>query len=512
MLDPMSPNLGSTPIEEAKTKTDIMHVEDTSKKGIQMLSLDSIEQTKTGYYIWLVCIAVGVGGFLFGYDTGIISAVLVVLNEDLGHALNSSEKELITSLTSGGAFLGALAAGCSADKYGRKLAVFLGCIVFVIGAVLQACAFSLAQMALGRFVIGIGVGSAAMIIPLYIAEVSPAKYRGRMIGLDNMSITGGQLVAYGVGAGLAKVSHGWRYMVGLGAVPALILAICLYFCPESPRQLMYHGKSEEAARVVAKIFPNGTDLQVQQKIQHMARTPRRGIKSVERGGRILEAAEATLRGPVQSARPSGSNPIAVGTIIAGTGFGCTFVYFLMIDKFGRRLILLSTMWGMAVFLAVAAIGFHWIPVSHNLVLETNDIGWPAYLLLASMIIFVVFYSLGIGNLAWVSSEFFPIEIRALGTMMMTCTCWGTNIVVASTFLTQMENTTPSGAFGFYAVLCFIGWIAVYFWYPEVRGMTLEDIREVFNHGFGVKYARGVQKEMVRQQKAQVESQTGLAGA
>jgi SP family myo-inositol transporter-like MFS transporter 13 len=90
----------------------------------------------------------------------------VVLNEDLGHALNSSEKELITSLTSGGAFLGALAAGCSADKYGRKLAIFLGCIVFVIGAVLQACAFSLAQMAVGRFVIGIGVGSAAMIIPV----------------------------------------------------------------------------------------------------------------------------------------------------------------------------------------------------------------------------------------------------------------------------------------------------------------------------------------------------------
>ena len=101
-----------------------------------------------------------------GYDTGIISAVLVVLNKDLGHALSSSEKELITSITSGGAFLGALAAGFSADKYGRKLAIFLGCIVFVIGAVLQACAFSLAQMTVGRFVIGVGVGSAAMIIPV----------------------------------------------------------------------------------------------------------------------------------------------------------------------------------------------------------------------------------------------------------------------------------------------------------------------------------------------------------
>lgn len=92
--------------------------------------------------------------------------MLVVLNDDLGHELNSNEKELITSLTSGGAFLGALAAGCSADKYGRKAAIFLGCIVFFVGAILQASAFTLAQMSVGRFVIGIGVGSAAMIIPV----------------------------------------------------------------------------------------------------------------------------------------------------------------------------------------------------------------------------------------------------------------------------------------------------------------------------------------------------------
>jgi SP family myo-inositol transporter-like MFS transporter 13 len=195
-----------------------------------------------------------------------------------------------------------------------------------------------------------------------------------MIGLDNMAITGGQLVAYGVGAGLAEVSHGWRYMVGLGAVPALILAICLYFCPESPRQLMYHGKSEEAARVVAKIFPNGTDLQVQQKIQHMALHVEESKALNGEGGfwkqlKQLYVVPSNLRALVAACGLMGmqqftgyntlmyysstlfgiigfQNPIAVGTIIAGTGFGCTFVYFLMIDRFGRRLILLSTMWGM----------------------------------------------------------------------------------------------------------------------------------------------------------------------
>jgi MFS transporter, SP family, solute carrier family 2 (myo-inositol transporter), member 13 len=89
----------------------------------------------------------------------------------------------------------------------------MGCFLFIIGAVLQAASYSLAQMTVGRLIVGFGVGSAAMIVPLYIAEVAPAKYRGRMIGLDNMSITGGQLISYGIGAGLAKVPHGWRAMV-----------------------------------------------------------------------------------------------------------------------------------------------------------------------------------------------------------------------------------------------------------------------------------------------------------
>ncbi len=148
-----------------------------------------------------------------GYDTGIISAVLVYLDDDLGKVLNSGEKELITSITSGGAFIGAIAAGLTADRFGRKGAIYMGCLLFVIGAILQAASYSLAQMTVGRLVVGFGVGSAAMIVPLYIAEVAPAKYRGRMIGLDNMSITGGQLISYGIGAALAKVDHGWRAMV-----------------------------------------------------------------------------------------------------------------------------------------------------------------------------------------------------------------------------------------------------------------------------------------------------------
>lgn len=157
---------------------------------------------------------------------------------------------------------------------------------------------------------------------------------------------------------------------------------------------------------------------------------------------------------------------------------------------------------MGIFLVIAAVAFKYIPINHDLTLIPGTVvGWPANLVLASMVFFVAFYSSGIGNTAWLSSELFPIEVRSMGTMMMTMTCWGTNIIVASTFLTQMENTTPSGAFGFYAAICILGWVGVYFFYPEVKGMTLEDIREIFTHSFGVKEAREIQKKMKEEEKA-----------
>ncbi|KAK7407885.1 hypothetical protein QQX98_009944 [Neonectria punicea] len=509
-------------------KDDIKHLENTSPVGstqeFDLDELDSIERTQTGKFAWLVSITAAIGGMLFGYDTGIISAVLVYINADLGHHLPSNERELITSITSGGAFIGAIFAGATADRYGRKVAIYVGCVLFTLGAIIQAASFSLAQMTVGRLIVGFGVGSAAMIIPLYIAEVSPAKYRGRMIGLDNMSITGGQLVSYGIGAGFAHVTGGWRYMVGGGALPAILLGCLLPFCPESPRQLVYHGKMEEAANVIRRIFPNGTEEQVQNKVKHITHHVEQS-KALNAGKsgwwifRQLYVVPANFRAlvsacglmaisqltgfnalmyysPVLFSLVGFSNPVAVGTVIAGTNFIFTFVNLLLVDRAGRRRILLCTVQFMSLALVLAAVCFKWIPINKDLTLaEDAKVGWAAIVVLISMVVFVGFYSSGIGNTAWLSSEFFPMEVRAMGTMMLTMTCWGSNIIVSSTFLTQMEDMTPSGTFGFYAGICMAGYVCIYFCYPEVKGMTLEDIREIFQHGFGVQRARELQKEM-----------------
>ncbi|TRX92109.1 hypothetical protein FHL15_006976 [Xylaria flabelliformis] len=519
-------------------KTDVQHLETTGTGEPQpgwLDQLDSIEQTETGLYSWLVTVTAALGGLLFGYDTGIIAAVLVYIRSDLGHTLSSSEKELVTSITSGGAFFGAICAGLTADHYGRKKAIYVGCALFSIGAVLQASAFSLAQMTVGRLVVGFGVGSAAAIVPLYIAEVSPSKYRGRMIGLDNMSITGGQLVSYGIGAAFAYVKGGWRYMVGGGAIPAVVLAILLLFCPESPRQLISHNKTEEAAEVIRKIYPNGTDQQVEDKIKHITHHVSLAKAINDGKGRWwiikqLYVVPANLRAlisacglmaisqlcgfnsliyysPLVFSLVGFNNPVAVGTIIAAVNFIFTFVNLILVDRVGRRRILLCTVQFMGFALIIAVVAFIYIPIRHDLTLEPGaTVGWPAKLVLVAVVIYVAFYSSGIGNTAWLSSELFPMEVRSMGTMMMTCTCWASNIIVASTFLTQLENTTPSGTYGFYAAICLLGYVAIYFCYPEVAGMTLEDIRVIFSHGFGVQEARIIQQRMKAEGSA-VVSQT-----
>lgn len=229
---------------------------------------DSIEDCATSWFVWLVSAAASIAGLLFGYDTGIISAVLVYLGTSLdGRETSANEKQLITSLCSGGAFIGAIVAGLTADRFGRKVAIYVGCILFTVGAIIQAAAFSIAQMSVGRLVVGLGVGSAAMVVPLYIAELAPTSVRGRLIGLNNVSITGGQVISYGIGAAFANVPHGWRYMVGLGGVPSIMLACMLPFCPESPRQLIFHGRYEEAEKVLAQVYPTATPEQILAKRQ-----------------------------------------------------------------------------------------------------------------------------------------------------------------------------------------------------------------------------------------------------
>lgn len=371
------------------------------------------------------------------------------------------------------------------------------------------------------------------VVPLYIAEIAPTKVRGRLIGLNNMSITGGQVISYGIGAAFAHVGGGWRYMVGLGALPAIVLAALLPFCPESPRQLIFHGRLQEAEAVLLKIYKGASIEQVRAKVALIAAACEEA-KELNEGSRWMKIKQlhtnpANLRalvcacGLMVISQMSGfntlmyysstlfalvgfSNPVAVGLVVAGTNFVMTWVNMMTVDPIGRRRVLVSTVWGMSAGLLAVAIAFSFIPVNtETLELEATSVSAPAIVVLVFIIWFVFFYGVSVGNTAWMSTDFFPMEVRAMGTMWLTCSCWGSNIIVSSTFLSMMKGMTPSGAFGFYAAICGLGWVLIILFYPEVSGLTLEEIGDVFKSKNPVKFARNLRRERKEEIKERMKT-------
>jgi len=320
--------------------------------------------------------------------------------------------------------VGAVIAGMIADKYGRKLPIFLACGVFVIGTILQTAAYHLPQFAVGRFVVGLGVGSAAMIVPLYISELAPAKYRGRMIAFNNMSVTFGQFLASSIGAGFAQVgganSQAWRATVGIGAAPAILLAGLLTLCPESPRQLVAHGDVDQASIVLTRIYPTSTEEQRRAKIMSIEMSINEATQTMvddsvfKTLARIFTTA-STFRAVFTActimaiSQLSGFNTLmyysatlfkivgfnnatAVAITVSATNFIFSLVNLVIVDKFGRRRILLITILGMSVCLVIAAVSFSYIPIDlRTLAVQSEEIGWPGYVLIATIIIFVGFY-------------------------------------------------------------------------------------------------------------------------
>lgn len=217
-----------------------------------------------------------------------------------------------------------------------------------------------------------------------------------------------------------------------------------------------------------------------------------------------------------------NKPTAVAIVVGATNFLFTFVNLVVIDKLGRRIILLVTVLGMvryaqvlgkamiltsfqAMSMVIAAVAFHWIPISKDLVLQADSVNWAGIVVLVTIIFYVAFFATGVATIGWVGTELLPLEVRALGTMMNTVTCWSCNLIIASTFLSMMKSMTPSGAFGFYAGICFFGWIFVIFFYPEVKGLPLEEVRKVFENGFDVKLAKQMQRDLKTNSQAFVAS-------
>lgn len=269
-----------------------------------------------------------------------------------------------------------------------------------------------------------------------------------MVAFNNMSVTFGQLLASALGAGFAQVKgEGWRATVGIGAAPALLLAGLLMFCPESPRQLVSHGNHEAAKAVLLRIYPTSTEAQRHAKImsielslneatqamteeslwvtfKRIFTTPATGravltactIMAISQlgGFNTLMYYAATLFSIVGF-----NNPTAVGITVSATNFVFSIVNIVLVDRLGRRIILTVTVLGMAICMMVAAVAFSYIPVNTStLELETDQVGWPGPVVLVAIICYVACFSSGVATIAWIGTELIPLEVRALGTMLV----------------------------------------------------------------------------------------------
>lgn len=499
-------------------------------------------EKRTTWFVWLLVTCCTISGLLFGYDTGVISGTLVTINGDLGPAqLSDGQKEFITSATTLGALLGGLAGGAMSDWTGRRLVLGIADIIFVGGALGQAVCHTVWSMIGCRFLIGIGVGLASCIAPLYIQELSPTRMRGRMVVLNVVMITFGQVVAYGVDAGFANVNGGWRWMVGLGTVPAGIQLICLAFLPESPRILIQKGNIEAAHRVLERVYSQATAEQIDFQLQVLRTSVQQSI-DIANSTTFFERFNSMIAVPVNRRaliigcgmqafqqlcgfntlmyysaslfQEIGFNqPTAVGLIVSGTNFIFTLFALKYIDIVGRRKIMVFSAPGMVFGLTLASIAFHYMTL-HTGGDLVNDVSysrsWSAIVLL-SMIIFVASYATGLGNVPWQQGELFGLEVRGIGTSLSTATNWAGNLLIGSTYLSLMAKITPAGAFGFYAGLCLLGWLFCLFCFPETAGLSLEEVQSIFRDGFGIRESQRMRNQK-REMRMQQDTKAGRGNA
>ncbi|KAF2672763.1 putative MFS myo-inositol transporter [Microthyrium microscopicum] len=506
-----APALGrGTPTTHGDTANETQGLLQDSRSSSEHAYPEHVHESTPVLFVWALTATAALSGLLFGYDTGVISSALVSIRSSLGHPLTTLDKSLITSITSFAALLASPLAGLCADAFGRKPVILLSDVLFIAGALLQAFAPSVSTLIAGRAIVGLGIGAASALTPLYIAETAPAHWRGRLITVSTLLITSGQVVAYVIGWALADMGSGWRWMVGLGALPAVLQVVGLIRMPETPRWLVKADRPEQALEVLKRIYGGDEDMArelvkgMEREIEEEGgkdgvgwmrklRMVLRDLWTVPVNRKALTVA-CMLQGSQQLcgfnslmyfsatifAMTGFKSPSGTAILIAGCNFIFTLIAFSAIDRIGRRRILLISIPWMSTGLLVSAFAFTQVKLLPNSVQahQNSDAAappWASALLVSSLLVFVAAYALGLGNVPWQQSELFGLRVRAIGSALATATNWACNALVGITFLPMMELISPAGAMAVYASVCGVVWVACWLIYPERMGVGLEDV-------------------------------------
>src|SRR5215207_3459493 len=423
----------------------------------------SIGRDEKRRFVNIAAAITATGGLLFGYDTGVISGALLFIRQDFA-PLSPFVEGIIVSTLLVGAVVGAISGGPLSDRFGRRPAALLAAVIFGLGAL--AVAPSVAFIVFGRFLLGLGVGLASMIVPLYIAEIAPAARRGALVSLNQLMITIGILVSYIVGVIFTPI-EGWRYMFGVALIPALILGIGMFRLPESPRWLFNVGQTDKARAVLGR---SRSQEEVDLELQEMEEI-RRAEEEQERGrvgyaellSPFVRPALIIGLGLAIFQQVTGINTVIyyAPTILQGVGFseggaiaatalgvgvvnvGFTILAVRIIDRAGRRPLLIIGLIGMVVSLALLGVVF-----------ATGGAGGAAGLLATVCLgLYIASFAISLGPVFWLMiSEIYPLNIRGKAMSVASLANWGSNFLVSLTFLLLISAFGQTGTFWLYAVI------------------------------------------------------------
>jgi sugar porter (SP) family MFS transporter len=434
-----------------------------------------------------VVIASGItalGGLLFGYDTGVVSGALLFLKNDFG-GLSSFQQELVTSLLLVGAAVGALFAGRIADRVGRRLTVLGTALIFIVGVLLAAFTPTFPVLLVARIVIGLAVGAASMVVPLYIGEVAPPRMRGGLVSLNQLAITSGILVSYLADYWLADTKS-WRLMFGLAAIPAVLLFAGMVFQAESPHWLIMRGRDAEARRVLSRlrapeeIEPEIAEVHRVTELEQLRTRNLLGAKlrpmlavgvllaifqQVTGINTVIYYAPTLL----QSAGFGTNGALLANVVNGGVNVIMTIIAIRLLDRVGRRPMLLIGTTGMAVGMFLTAFSFSAGEQLHGARAVTAILG---------LLIYTGSFAIGLGPVFWLLiAEIYPLTIRGAAMSVATIANWSANFVVTISFLTIKNAIGGMGVFLLFGSLTLVA--LLYFWrkVPETKGRSLQELEQ-----------------------------------
>ncbi len=434
---------------------------------------------RTTFYVVSVTLVAAIGGLIFGFDTAIVAGATRYMKEQF--ALDALQEGWAVGVVLIGCMFGAGLAGPLSDRIGRRRFMRVSAVLFLVSAVGCALPRTMTEFVVFRFIGGLGIGSAAVLSPLYIAELAPARIRGALVSVNQLAIVTGILLAYFVNWIFAGAGpDNWRWMYGMGAVPSILFFLLLLGVPESPRWLVKNGREEEARAVLTRA--DGAEAAAA------------GIRDI-RGALALE--EGSFR---EIFRPAFRRPLLIAVVLAvfqqvtginailyyaprifeGAGFArmsaigqstvvglvnmlFTVVAILLADRVGRRPLLLVATAGMGLSLVLLGAAFRF-PVL------------PASALLVIILFYIAFFASAMGPLVWVvMSEIFPIKVRGGAMGLATVVLWLADFAVTLTFPVISDRFHPSTAFWLYAAMCALALAFMLVYLPETKGRTLEEI-------------------------------------